>query len=92
VGVLFFMPDETPEQKAAREAQVAADKATIDRITAGVTAGVNAAIPKITESISAREAESKPAPRTEPATIVRPTEEELAEAVISGTRLSMRGC
>ena len=80
------MPDETPEQKAAREAQVAADKATIDRITAGVTAGVNAAIPKITESISAREAESKPAPRTEPATIVRPTEEELAEAVISGNK------
>lgn len=67
----------TPEQKA--------EQAQIDRITAGVTAGVAAAMPKITEQF-------KPAPvaapvRQEPvAQLTRPSEDEIADAMVEGNK------
>ena len=80
------MPDnETPEQKAAREASEAAEKATIDRITAGVTAGVAAAIPRITESIKPA-APAPAAPIQAAPQLVRPSEEEIIEAISSGNK------
>ena len=71
----------TPEQKATESA----DKALIDRITAGVTAGVAAAIPRITESI--KPAASAPAAPVQSAPqLIRPSEEEIIEAISSGNK------
>lgn len=78
------MPEETPEQKAAREASEVAEKATIDRITAGVTAGVSAAIPRIAESLKPA-TPAVAAPRLE-TQLVRPSEEEIIEAISSGNK------
>lgn len=77
--------EETPEQKAALAAQEAADKANIDRITAGVTAGITAAMPKLTESMRPAPAQAAPAPRAEN-TLVRPSEEDIVEAIAAGNK------
>ncbi len=78
------MDNETPEQKATREASEVAEKATIDRITAGVTAGVSAAIPRIAESLKPA-TPAVAAPRLE-TQLVRPSEEEIIEAISSGNK------
>lgn len=71
----------TPEQKATESA----DKALIDRITAGVTAGVAAAIPRITESIKPA-APAPAAPVQSAPQLIRPSEEEIIEAISSGNK------
>lgn len=76
------MPEETKTEPTKPENN---DQAIIDKITAGVTAGVSAAMPKVVESLKPA---STPAPvRTEPAvTLRRPTEEEIAQATIDGNK------
>jgi hypothetical protein len=66
----------TPEQIEQRN---------IDRITAGVTAGVAAAMPKITASVE-RPVTETPAPRIETNNLSRPSEEDVAEAMVSGNK------
>lgn len=79
---LRLMPEEpkelTPEQKAEQE--------TIARISAGVSAGVKAAIPGIVESIKPAEV-PPPAPvRETPVQLARPTEEQIADAMVAGNK------
>lgn len=77
------MPEDVKTDQAT---QTDADKALIDRITAGVTAGVSAAMPTITEKIASVSAPAAPV-RTEPVTtLVRPTEEDVIEAVANGDK------
>ena len=74
------MPDETPEQKTARETEEKRQKELDDRIIRGVTAGVAPLIAKLNER-------ETPAPtvRTEaPTVITRPTDEQIAQAQIDG--------
>lgn len=73
------------DEKKDTPSQADADKALIDRITAGVTAGVAAAIPKITESIKPA---ASTAPRVEPSAqqLVRPSEEDIVAAIADGNK------
>jgi hypothetical protein len=75
--------DETPEQKAAREAEEAREAKLVERIAAGVSGGLK----PVMERLAERE-QPVTQTRTEPAvtTIARPTEEQLAEALIDGNK------
>lgn len=73
------MPDETAEQKAAREAEEARDARLVERIALGTAKGLEPVIAKLAE----RE-HSAPVTRSEPVSIVRPTEEQIAQAQIDG--------
>lgn len=73
--------DETPEQKAAREADEKHQRELDARIVAGVTAGLKPVIEKLSER------EQPVVQRTESvSTISRPTEEQLADALIDGNK------
>lgn len=78
------MPEETPEQKAAREADEERERKLVERIANGVTAGMKPVIERLAE----REPSSPAPQRTEPTvtTIARPTEEQLADALIDGNK------
>jgi len=74
------MPEETKELTPEQ-----IEQRNIDRITAGVSAGVAAAIPKITESL--RPAPADPAPvRVETNTLTRPSEEDIVNAIADGNK------
>ena len=75
------MSTETPEQKAAREADEKHQRELDARIVAGVTAGLKPVIEKLSER------EQPVVQRTESvSTISRPTEEQLADALIDGNK------
>ena len=70
------MPEETAEQKAARESAEARDRELNERIVAGVTAGLKPVIEKLSE----REKEAPVVTRSaEPAVITRPSDEQRAK-------------
>jgi hypothetical protein len=76
------MPEETPEQKATREADEAKQRELDDRIARGVTAGIKPLI----EAMNDRE---KPVVQTRTetvSTIQRPTDDQLASALIDGNK------
>jgi hypothetical protein len=74
-------PDSTPAPAPET------DQALIDRITAGVKAGVEAVIPKLNEQINARPVTTPSPVRPEPVVqLVRPSEEEVAEAMVDGNK------
>jgi hypothetical protein len=72
---------ETPEQKAVREADEKRRKELDDRIVLGV----NAIAKPLLEAINARDKAAGPVQtRSEPVSIQRPTEEQIAQAQIDG--------
>lgn len=77
------MPDETPEQKAAREAEDERERKLVERIANGVSAGLKPAIEKLAEREPATPIQTRSEPVT---TIARPTEEQLADALIDGNK------